>query len=85
MSDIKKGLVIGLIVGLIFGVIFGFSVAPKGADISKYEHQINHLKEQVNSLQHNLESKNKLIPELQAQISDLRVTYGLASGTPMSH
>ena len=58
-----------LIVGLIFGVIFGLSVALKGADASKYERQINRLKEQVNSLQHNLESKNKLISNLQAQIS----------------
>jgi len=66
--------VTSLIVGLIFGVIFGLSVALKGADVSKYERQINRLKEQVNSLQHNLESKNKLISNLQAQISDLRVT-----------
>ena len=74
MSDIKRGLVIGLITGLIFGAIFGLSAAPKGADVSKYERQINRLKEQVISLQHNLESKNKLISDLQAQISDLRVT-----------
>ncbi len=63
-----------LIVGLIFGAIFGLSVVLKGADVSKYRRQINRLKEQVNSLQHNLESKNKLTSNLQAQISDLWVT-----------